>query len=147
MKKAVLALLLMVILLSYPIAEAAKWEKTPSRLHGVFTYYVDTESISGIPPGPVDAWTKIEQTSPPANCNLAPSRFPHGLRCHAKTIIHKRYFNEKSACIIRTEKYYLDETPVEIKEYPCNPAKVVSGSEGEIEWEFIYIERAGINKK
>ena len=75
-------------------AYAATWEIVPGLKNEYFIHYVDTESISGTPPGPVEAWKMVKNnlsdpTTRSGYCDY-PSKDPN-----SKCTLNLRATNEK----------------------------------------------------
>ena len=125
-------------------AYAATWEIVPGLKNEHFIHYVDTESISGTPPGPVEAWKMVKNnlsdpTTRSGYCDY-PSKDPNS-KCIEKFITRWRFFSNKASCLLRQENHYSDKT-IKIFEHECKPEVVVPGSMGELTWNFVYQPRS-----
>ena len=129
-------------------AYAATWEIVPGLKNEHFIRYVDTESIYGNPPNPMDA--RVMETynlsNPAVRASKCawPSKDPNA-KCIEKIITHRRFFSNKTSCLVRLESHYTDKT-TQSAEQECKPDFTVPGSVGELTWAFVYQPRSASEK-
>lgn len=133
MKKWSLFLLIAIsILANSTSGEATQWETVGTGAGK--TFYIDTDSISGGPNGPKDAWLKAVNDKP--DCTVA-----GGItnKCVASVVTLERYFNNNSNCVILGEVVFVDGNSFRPTPFPpCKPLRISSGTIGEAVWNYFY---------
>ena len=136
MKNSTLFLLIIVaiIFVSTP-AEATNWV-VAGESHEDNMQFVDVDSISGGPAGPIGAWIKFESSKPRKDFYGKSIKY---------TTSYNKYFKNKSYCSLKNANHYTDETTETINwetyfNLPCEKMlqNITPGSMGELLWEFLF---------
>ena len=118
--------------------EAANWDGVVDAIQ--YIAYVDTESITEGVDGSKEAWVKYESKTP--DCVSETAKLKNS--CVVSLVRYHRYFKNKSSCTLQAVANYSDGKTLSLN-YVCEPKRNVSGSVGELIWDYLNL-KATINE-